>query len=104
MRTRPDLKRLVRNRARHGNVVRIDRATRWGNPFRIGPDGTRAEVIARYRTLLWAQIRSGAITLEDLAALHGCTFLCWCAPLPCHGEVLAAAAAWAWTRLYGNAA
>ena len=109
MRTRPDLKHLVGNRERHGNIVRIDRPTRyrssrWGNPFRIGPDGTRAEVIARYRAHLWSQIRAGTATLEDLASLHGCIFLCWCAPLACHGEILAVAGAWAWEQLHGNAA
>ena len=30
-----------------------------------------------------------------LAALHGKPLACWCAPLPCHGQVLARAAAWA---------
>ena len=29
------------------DVVRIDRATKWGNPFVIGRDGDRARVIAR---------------------------------------------------------
>ncbi|HVC07285.1 MAG TPA: DUF4326 domain-containing protein [Solirubrobacterales bacterium] len=72
---------------------------RWGNPFRIGPDGERAEVIERYRSWLWTQIKSGQIKLAELAALHGKTFGCWCAPEPCHGEVLTAAAAWAAERL-----
>ena len=30
-----------------------------------------------------------------LAALYGKPLACWCAPLPCHGQVLARAAAWA---------
>ena len=30
-------------------IVRVDRATKWGNAFRIGRDGTRAEVVERYR-------------------------------------------------------
>jgi hypothetical protein len=68
---------------------------RWGNPFRIGPDGTREQVIAKYRAWLWGEIASGAIALEDLAALSGKVLGCWCSPSPCHGEVLAAAADWA---------
>lgn len=71
----------------------------WGNPFRIGPDDERAEVIERYRCWLWRQIKSGRIKLPELAALDGKTLGCWCAPEPCHGEVLAAAAAWAAERL-----
>ena len=29
--------------------IRIDRSTKWGNPFKVGPDGTRDEVIQFYR-------------------------------------------------------
>lgn len=76
-------------------AVRIDRKTRWGNPFVIGRDGSREEVIALYRAELWRRIRAGEINLDDLAALHGKSLACWCAPRPCHGEVLARAAAWA---------
>jgi Domain of unknown function (DUF4326) len=35
------------------------------------------------------------VDLAALAALHGKTLGCWCAPRPCHGEVLQAAATWA---------
>ena len=79
----------------------------WGNPFSHRPSrvpgvivvGSRQEAIRRYRRWLWEQIRSGEVSLEALAALHGKRLGCWCAPDPCHGEVLAAAAAWAWGRL-----
>ena len=76
-------------------AVRIDRRTKWGNRFVIGKHGTREEVIALYRIELWRRIREGRVSLEELAALHGKTLACHCAPLPCHGEVLARAAAWA---------
>jgi uncharacterized protein DUF4326 len=58
--------------------------------------GSRQEAIPCYRTWAWKQIRSGRISLETLAALHGKRLGC---PDPCHGEVLAAAAAWAWQKL-----
>ena len=80
-------------------AVRIDRRTKWGNRFRIGQHGTRDEVIALYRAELWRRIRAGEVSLEALAALHGKTLACHCAPKPCHGEVLARAAAWAARRL-----
>jgi len=76
-------------------AVRIDRRTKWGNPFRIADGASREEVIARYRRWLWQRIREGRVSLEVLAALDGKTLACHCAPLPCHGEVLARAAAWA---------
>ena len=76
-------------------AVRIDRRTRWGNKFVIGRDGNRDEVIARYRAELWRRIRAGEIALADLAALNSRTLACHCHPKPCHGLVLARAAAWA---------
>ena len=79
----------------HNNTVLIDRRTKWGNPFRVGVDGSRDEAIARYRADLWRRIRSGEIALEELADIAGCWYACHCAPSPCHGEVLARAAAWA---------
>lgn len=66
-----------------------------GNPFRIGPDGTRDQVIAKYRRWLWNEIRADRVDLKELAALHGKRLGCWCAPEPCHGEVLERAAPWA---------
>ena len=77
------------------DAIRIDRRTRWGNPFVIGKDGTREEVIEKYRDHLWGQIRTGKLSLDDLAGLHGKDLACHCAPQPCHGDVLSKAAAWA---------
>ena len=87
-----------------GNTVLIDRRTKWGNPFRIGPGQDRAQAIARYRVHLWQRIRSGEIALEDLAELDGCWLACHCEPLPCHGDVLARAATWAAAQLAEGAA
>lgn len=65
--------------------VLIDRRTRWGNPFVIGRDGDRAEVIAKYRTWLMSQ----PDLLADLPELCGKVLGCWCKPDACHGDVLA---------------
>ena len=37
------------------NAVYVGRPTIWGNPFVIGKDGSRAEVIAKYETWLMSQ-------------------------------------------------
>ena len=84
-------------------AVRIDRRTVWGNPFRVGTHGDRAAVIALYRRELWRRIEAGEIALADLAALSGRTLACWCAPEPCHGDVLARAADWAASHLRNRA-
>ena len=79
--------------------VRIDRRTRWGNPFVMKSESDRAQVIAQHKEWLWGQIRAGKIALSDLAALDGRRLACHCAPLPCHGDTLLAAAAWAKQQL-----
>ena len=56
-----------------------------GNPFVVGRDGTRAQVIARYRAYLMTRTD----LLEKLPELRGRRLACWCAPLACHGDVLA---------------
>ena len=76
------------------NTVLVDRRTKWGNRWRVGRDGSRDEVIALYRADLWRRIRAGEIALEELAELDGCWLACW-SDTPCHGDVLARAAAWA---------
>lgn len=64
--------------------IRIDRSTKWGNPFRIGRDGTREEVIAKYE----AWIQTQPALMAALPELRGKVLGCWCAPRACHGDVL----------------
>lgn len=64
--------------------VYVGRPTMWGNPFTIGKDGTREEVIAKYETWL----RGRPDLMRALAQLKGKVLACWCAPKPCHGDVL----------------
>lgn len=64
--------------------VLIDRRTKWGNPFQIGIDGTREEVIEKYREWILSQPE----LLKELPKLKGKRLGCWCAPMPCHGDVL----------------
>ena len=55
-----------------------------GNPFVIGRDGTRDEVIAKYRA--WIVQQSPLVAaLHELRGKH---LVCWCAPARCHAEVL----------------
>jgi len=83
--------------------VFIGRGGEWGNPFKIQAGRTREMAISLYRALLWDEVKSGEVTLESLAALHGKTLVCFCKPEPCHGDVLEAAAAWAAGQLAAQA-
>jgi hypothetical protein len=69
--------------------VYVGRPSKWGNPFVIGKHGDRAQCIELYRR--W--IRTQPDLLAALPSLHGKILGCWCAPLPCHADVLAALAA-----------
>lgn len=65
--------------------VYIGRPSKWGNPFEIGRDGTREEVVEKYET--W--IKSQPHLLADLHELKDKVLACWCHPKACHGHVLA---------------
>lgn len=70
----------------HDLFVSIDRDTDWGNPFKVGQDGSRDEVIDRYRY----HLEGHPHLMERLKAgeLSGKVLGCWCYPHPCHGDVL----------------
>lgn len=80
-------------------AVYIGRGSKWGNPFIIGQHGDRNAVCDQYEAHLEQQVLSGAVTKQELAALHGKDLVCFCAPQRCHGHVLEKAAAWAVNKL-----
>ena len=64
--------------------VYIGRGSIWGNPFEIGKDGTREEVIAKYKEYILAKPE----LLARLPELKDKILGCYCKPKPCHGDVL----------------
>lgn len=65
--------------------VYIGRPSKWGNPFEIGKDGTREDVVNKYR----AWIVSQPELMASLHELKDKTIACWCSPHACHGNVIA---------------
>lgn len=59
--------------------------SKWHNPYSIGKDGTREQVIEKYREYL---LQNDDL-LEALPELYGQVLGCWCKPAPCHGDTLA---------------
>jgi len=93
---------LVVHCKRDAYDVYIGRGSVWGNDFSHLPNTKarfhvvdRSTAIACYRQQLWRRLEAGDVSLEELAALQGKRLGCWCAPKPCHGEVLVAASGWA---------
>lgn len=68
--------------------VYIGRGSVWGNPYKIGRDGTREECIEKYRTYLINRFRIEPELKEQLMALDGKRLACYCKPEACHGDVL----------------
>ena len=64
-------------------IVRIDRKSKWGNPYRMRSERERMDVIKKYTYYL---LDSGLV--NDLHELEGKWLACWCYPKPCHGNVL----------------
>lgn len=80
---------LVLNARKSGmlvdNSVYVGRPSEFGNPFKVGVDGNKVEVIEKYEQ----HVRSNAELLALVKAeLRGKHLICWCAPDFCHADVL----------------
>jgi hypothetical protein len=83
------------------NTVYVGRGTPWGNPFRIGTDGTAQECVEKFvnklipyrhrgpHNTLADYLESDALLRAIELRLRGKNLACWC-PLdqPCHADVL----------------
>jgi hypothetical protein len=69
--------------------VYIGRPSLFGNPYRIGVEGTRSEVIEKYEVYVRDRIVWDAKFRNAVKELHGKILVCHCKPLACHGDVLA---------------
>lgn len=81
-------KNLICWAEREGYAIRIDRSTRYGNPFVMGEDGTRDDVCDAFemhylphKPSINSRIKSGE--------LCGKVLVCHCYPERCHGNCLA---------------
>jgi len=84
------MKRIQRKRTKGWrmppNTIYVGRPSRWANPFRIGKDGDRQEVVRKFKEYAIKQLRREPSWLEPL---KGKNLACWC-PLDkeCHADVL----------------
>jgi hypothetical protein len=91
------------------DAVYVGRPTKWGNPYEIGKpytkgdmkfdNGTisyenvvvliekmtREDVLMLYRVFIEDQLKEIPHFLDEL---RGKDLVCWCAPKPCHAEIL----------------
>jgi hypothetical protein len=60
----------------------------WANPYKIGPDGTREEVLEKYRAYIIQRINLIPSLKNRLLDLRGKRLGCWCHSEACHGDIL----------------
>jgi hypothetical protein len=79
------------------DTLKVDRSTRWGNPFTPEGCGSAAAMIECYKAWLSGKPKPGCPSVakapptrkEIREALAGHNLACWCAPgTPCHADVL----------------
>lgn len=77
-------------------TIYIGRPSVLGNPYLIGKDGDRSKVIFLYRSWLHSKIKlkdkAVLAVLDEIRKIEKkhktCYLVCWCKPLPCHGDVI----------------
>jgi len=82
------------------NTVKVDRTTKWGNPFIVGKDGDRAHCVKLYGYLMGGYLCVSTANVNEQKAarkyveqnrkrLVGKNLACWCSlDGPCHADVL----------------
>ena len=75
---------MVVNLKRDKYDIYIGRPSKWGNPYIIGRDGNRTEVIELYRAYLF----DNKELMDALPELKGKVLGCYCKPEQCHGDIL----------------
>jgi len=60
--------------------VYVGRPSIYGNPFHIGKDGTRDEVIEKFESHLNYSLRTPGFRERLVSDLKGKDLICWCTP------------------------
>jgi len=75
-------------KCRTTSVIRIDRLSVFGNPFRIGKNCSRKQSLKKYRKYFYNRIKTDKKFRWAVESLKGHILACWCKPLPCHGDII----------------
>lgn len=72
------------------NTLRVSTARpyEFGNPFIIGRDGDRLQVIEKFRDYAERRLADDPRWANAVKQLKGKVLGCYCKPLACHGDVL----------------
>lgn len=76
------------------SAVYIGRPSIAGNPYTWLNRGggvkvaTRQESVDAFRVYFEERMKSDPVFKDAIEAMRGHDLCCWCAPLPCHGDVI----------------
>ncbi len=82
-----ELTKVVNINKGSAHDIYIGRGSAWGNPYAIGFDGDRDEVIRKYEYDFERDFLKSS--KEDALKLQGKVLGCHCKPAACHGDVIA---------------
>lgn len=67
--------------------VYMGRRGPFGNPYVIGPDGNREEVIRKFRVHFYERLKIDPAWKKLVEDLRGKRLACHCTPMACHVDV-----------------
>ncbi len=77
----------VRSGTRFDVFIGRGRTSILGNPFRIGVDGDRPQVIEKFRVYFKERMERDPEYKARVLSLKGKVIGCYCSPAPCHSDV-----------------
>ena len=63
------------------------RGSPYGNPFKIGKDGDRKQVIEKYKEYFYKRLTNPTFR-DSVLSLKGKILGCYCKPLACHCDII----------------
>lgn len=79
-------------------AVYVGRPSKWGNPMTVRelkrlfpndtPEELREKAVSWYREYITTPFGIPAELMAQISELGNKDLVCWCAPLPCHADIL----------------
>ena len=63
-------------------------SSKFANIYKVGKNGTREEVINKYKTYITNKLENDILLQKELINMKGKNLGCWCHPELCHANVL----------------
>jgi hypothetical protein len=70
------------------NIRYPQQSSNFANPYKIGKDGTREEILLKYKNYIVNKLKNDKDLVIELLLLKDKNLGCWCCPEKCHGDIL----------------